>query len=63
MSDKNYVERLLRVEDVAAMLSIKPITVYAWAEQGKLKSLKLGRLLRFKEADIREFIKNAEWRI
>ncbi len=55
-----HMEKLLSVQDVANLLNIKPMTIYLWAEQGRLKSVKFGRLLRFKEADIKDFIKNAE---
>ena len=57
--DTQKLERLLRVEQVAEILLVKPITVYSWAEGGKLKALKIGRLLRFKESDIYDFIVNA----
>ncbi len=60
MSEQKDLSRLLKVEDVSIILSLKPITIYSWAEQGKLKSVKLGRLLRFRESDIYDFIKNAE---
>ena len=62
MSEQDKLCKLLKVEEVSDLLSIKPITVYAWAEQKKIKSLKIGRLLRFRESDIRDFVKNAEWR-
>ncbi len=60
MSERDNLNKLLKVEDVARMLSIRPITVYSWAEQGKLRSLKISRLLRFRESDIHDFIKSAE---
>jgi excisionase family DNA binding protein len=60
MDTQKNTEKLLRVDDVAGILSVRPITVYSWAETGKLKSLKIGRrLLRFREADVRDFIENA----
>ena len=31
---KKTEDRLLKVEDVAQMLSIKPVTVYQWYKQG-----------------------------
>lgn len=60
MNKEKNTEKLLRVEDVAAILSIKPITVYLWSWQGKIKSIKIGRLVRFREADIQRFIESAE---
>ena len=49
-------EPLLRPEAVAALLACSPKTVYAWAAGGQLPSVRLGRLVRFKPADVRRFI-------
>ena len=60
MDTQKNIEKLLKVEDVAGILAVKPITIYSWSEAGKLRSLKVGRrLLRFREADVRDFIENA----
>jgi len=54
-------ERLLKVEDVAQMLSIKPVTVYQWYEQGRLKGFKLGsRLVRFRKTEVDSFLQEIE---
>ena len=47
---------LLRPEAVARLLACSPKTVYAWAASGLLPSLRLGRLVRFKPADVQRFI-------
>ena len=49
-------EPLLRPEAVAQLLACSPKTVYAWAASGLLPSVRLGRLVRFRPADIRRFI-------
>ena len=35
------------VQEVAALLHVKPGTIYAWAKQGKIPCLQLHRLVRF----------------
>jgi excisionase family DNA binding protein len=54
-------ERLLKVEDVAQMLNIKPVTVYQWYEKGTLKGFKLGRkLVRFRQTEVDGFLQEME---
>lgn len=43
---------ILTVNDVASLLKIKPSTIYAWAEQGKIPVRKLNGSLRFVEHEI-----------
>jgi excisionase family DNA binding protein len=49
-------ERLLTVKETALMLSMKPSTVYRWAEERKLCTVKLGRSVRFRLRDIEQLI-------
>lgn len=49
-------EPLLKPEAVARLLACSPKTVYAWAASGLLPSVRLGRLVRFRPADVRRFI-------
>lgn len=49
-------EPLLRPEAVARLLACSPKTVYAWAAMGSLPSVRLGRLVRFRPADVRRFV-------
>jgi len=58
---KKTEDRLLKVEDVAQMLSIKPVTVYQWYEHGRLKGFKLGRkLVRFRKTEVDSFLEEIE---
>jgi excisionase family DNA binding protein len=58
---KKTEDRLLKVEDVAQMLSIKPVTVYQWYKQGRLKGFKLGRkLVRFRKTEVDSFLQEIE---
>lgn len=55
MSDA--ANKLLTAEEVAQILQVKTQTVYTWARESKIPSLRLGRLTRFRASD---FI-NFEW--
>lgn len=57
MSDNgNALERLYTAEQVAELFSLKKKTLYAWAEQGRIPCFKIGKALRFRESELREFI-------
>jgi len=49
--------KLLKAEEVAQILQIKTQTVYTWARERKIPSLRLGRLTRFRASDFCSF----EW--
>jgi excisionase family DNA binding protein len=50
------MERLLDPKEVALILKVRPVTVYKWASRGILPCHRLGRLVRFKEDDVRAFV-------
>ncbi len=57
MSDNgNGLERLYTAEQVAELFSLKKKTIYGWAEQGRIPCYKIGKALRFRESELREFI-------
>lgn len=49
-------KRLLTVDETAAYLGISKLTVYDWISQGKIEVIKLGRVVRFKEATLEKWI-------
>lgn len=49
-------QRLIGVRQLAIMLDITVNTVYSWVSQGKIKSVKCGRLRKFDLRDIDEWI-------
>jgi len=55
----NVVDNIYTVEEAAEILKIKPRTVRAWILQGKLKSFKLGDLVRIHEDDLQALIDHA----
>jgi excisionase family DNA binding protein len=48
----------LTVKDLATQLRVKPSTLYAWAAQGKIPSLRIHGLVRFNEADINRWLES-----
>jgi len=54
------MEELIKADEVAKMLSVSTVTVYAWAREGKLPSYRLlnrRRCTRFRPEDVRELVK------
>jgi excisionase family DNA binding protein len=52
-------DRLLDVSEAAAMLAVKPATLYQWAHQRRMPVVKLfgpRGALRFRESDLRALI-------
>lgn len=45
-------ESLLKTEDVATILGVKPLTIRAWTFQRLLPCIRLGRAVRFRPEDI-----------
>ena len=51
------IDPLLDVNEAAAMLAVKPSTLYQWAYQRRIPSVKLmGRALRFRLSDLQHLI-------
>jgi len=53
----NY-EKLLTIKAAADFLSVRASTLYMWAASGKIPHIRLGRTVRFKMAQLIEFIDN-----
>ena len=50
------VKPLLTIEEAAGLLGVKPQTLYLWVSQRRVPFRKIGRLVRFTETDLEEFI-------
>lgn len=46
----------LKVKEVMGILRVSQLTVYRLISAGKLKSFKVGRLVRIREIDLKNFI-------
>jgi excisionase family DNA binding protein len=49
---------LWTVKDIVQQLQLKPSTVYAWAAQGKIPSLKIHGLLRFRPEEVAQWVES-----
>jgi excisionase family DNA binding protein len=49
-------EKIFTTEQVANILQVHPFTILKFIREGKLKGIKLGRVYRIKESDIRKFL-------
>jgi len=55
--------RLIRAREAAALLGVRPLTIYRWASQGKIASLRVGpggKLLRFRYSEIMALIQERQ---
>lgn len=50
------VKRLLTIADAAALLGVKPQTLYLWVSLRRIPHRKVGRLIRFTEGDLEEYV-------
>ena len=54
-------DRLLDVSEAAATLGLKsPRTLYKWAYTGRIASVRIGRLLRFRRSDLEHLIADGD---
>ena len=49
-------KRLLTITETSELLGISIHTAYQWVNMRKIKHVKLGRLLKFRQDDIEDFI-------
>lgn len=50
------MEKLLTIDELAKVLSVKKSTIYQWVHLGLIPHIKVGRLLRFKEENIEKWL-------
>ena len=50
------MNKLLTPDEVAELLSVRKSTIYQWTHQGFIPHVKLGKLVRFKEKDVAEWV-------
>jgi len=54
------MEKLLTIDELAKVLSVKKSTIYQWVHLGLIPYIKVGRLLRFKEGNIQKWLISRE---
>jgi excisionase family DNA binding protein len=50
------METFLDVPQLSKVLSVRPMTIYGWVHEGMIPYIKLGRLVRFSEGEIQEWL-------
>lgn len=50
------VERLMTVDEAAALLNVQPATLYVWVAQRRIPFRKIGRLVRFRMIDLEGWV-------
>ena len=53
-------DRLLSVEETGSILGLKPSTIYSWACERRIPTVKIGRALRIKLSTVEKLIKDCE---
>ncbi len=54
------MEKLLTMDELAEILSVKRSTIYRWTHLKLIPYVKVGRLNRFREKDIQKWLKSRE---
>lgn len=52
------IEELLTVEEVAPLLKVRPEWLYGACKRGRFPHVKVGRYVRFRKADVEEWIRS-----
>ena len=50
------IERYLTTEQVANILQVHPLTILKFIKQGKLQGVKIGRIYRIQESEVKAFL-------
>ena len=50
------MKRLLTISEAALLLGVKPQTLYLWVSLRRIPHRKIGRLVRFAEVDLEQFV-------
>jgi len=52
------MDRLVDINRLAEILSVKPATIYGWVHEGYIPHIKLGKLVRFSLKEVEQWLKN-----
>jgi excisionase family DNA binding protein len=60
MTGANQLKQLYDVRAAALLLAVSPWTIRAYVRQGRLRPVRLGRLVRFDDEDLQRFVDEAK---
>jgi excisionase family DNA binding protein len=52
--------KLIGIKELSEMLSVKPATLYQWAELGQIPCIKMNGTLRFDPKDIEQWVNSCK---
>jgi excisionase family DNA binding protein len=55
---KNYMTRLIDIDELANYLKLKKQTIYNWLNQGKFSGIKVGGVWRFDRKEVDSWLKS-----
>ncbi len=55
-------KRLLTIDEIAEFLHMNPMTVYSWVKDGKIPAFKIGKVWRFRQTEIDEWLKKQKYK-
>jgi excisionase family DNA binding protein len=58
MESNSVAEQWVSVEQVAAHLNVKALTIYKWLERKQMPAHKVGRLWRFRISEVDSWVKS-----
>ena len=50
------MDSFIDVPQISKLLNVRPMTIYGWIHEGLIPYYKLGRLVRFNEREIQEWL-------
>ena len=50
------MDKLLTVQEIAALLGVAESTIYQWTHQGFIPHVKIGRFVRFRQRQIEKWV-------
>ena len=50
-------DRLLSPQEFAELLSVSRWTIYGWLQEGRIRSVKIGRLVRIPESELDRIVR------
>lgn len=53
------MEKLYTVKELAILFNVDQHTIYVWIKEGRLKSIKIGRMVRVRESDLQVVIESS----
>ena len=62
-TERTPLQPLVSVDDLCTLWDVRRSWVYDEVQSGRLKARRIGRMLRFAESDLRDYLDQAEARV